>query len=62
MNLLEQQQSRRNQLLETINNIEHQRTINVCTNVNFLSTFMIVTFFEIMFYVQRILEETVNFG
>ena len=28
MNLLEQQKSRRNQLLETINNIEHQRTIN----------------------------------
>lgn len=34
MNLLEQQQNRRDQLLETINNIEQQRFITVGINLN----------------------------
>lgn len=61
MNLLEQQKSRRDQLLETINSIEQQRCITVSIGL-YVIVFLIIISIKLLFYLLRILEDKVNFG
>lgn len=61
MNLLEQQKSRRDQLLETINSIEQQRCITVSIGL-YAIVFLTIISIKLLFYLLRILEDKVNFG